>query len=413
MDRRYDPAKESQQEGEATMKQKKMMICIVSLMLMLMTTGCWDRKELNDQAINVAWGWDRNEDGTYQGSAQFAIPSRMGTGDKGSQDKAFFTVSGKGKKIYEAVKDIQQRVSRTWFTGHRRVALFGEKLAKHGLSNILDELSRDPNARMRTDMLILKGGSIKEFLELSYPLERLSATALIKMHESAGLNPDLTLRNFLMAAASEESCPFLPVIEKTDSSSGAKSEGTGSEMKLWGFAVFNKDSRLVGYLPMKESLIRQWIARQLKVNTFTVNISGEKGNIVVEAFHLKSKIETSRQGEKVHIIVTLSGKGAIRENNTRLDLTESKNIVLVQNELNKQTAKYVQNVIQKVQTQGTDIFGFGEAFHRQHPYAWKEIKKDWTQKFAKAEVSVVLNLRVLETGLMGPSGILKEYEIKK
>ncbi|MCP3773798.1 Ger(x)C family spore germination protein [Paenibacillus sp. MZ04-78.2] len=395
------------------MKRKKMIIPIVLLLIMIMSTGCWDRRELNDQAINIALGFDRNEDGTYQGAAQFAIPAKMGSGDKGSQSEAYFSVSGKGKNMYETVKDMQLKVSRTWFAGHRRVILIGERLAKHGLSNILDEFSRDPNVRMRTDMIVLKGGSVKEFLELSYPLERLLGNALVKMHESAGLNPDLTLRNFLMAAAGEESSPYLPVIEKAGSSSEADSEEASSEMKLWGFAIFNKDSRFVEYLPMKKSFIRQWIAGQLQSNTFTVNIPGEKGNIAVEAYHLKSKIGTSRQGDQVYILVTLSGKGNIRENNTRLDLTDTKNIKLVEKELNKQTAKYVKNVIQKVQPLGTDIFGFGEAFHRQHPYAWKELKKDWIQKFARAEVSVKSNLHIQEVGLTGPSGILKKHEIKK
>lgn len=267
--------------------------------------------------------------------------------------------------------------------------------------------------RLRTDLFVLKGGSVHDFLDLPYPLERLPANALVKMHEAAGFNPDLTLRNFLMAASGEEGCPFLPVIQKTNDSAEGGSDQAGSEMKLWGYAIFNKETRLVGYLPMKESLNQQWIAGQLKSNTFTVNIPGEMGNIAVEAYHLKRKIEISQHGKNAHIVVKLSGIGAIRENNTRLDLTESKNIAMVQKELNAQAQKYVENIIHNMQTQGTDIFGFGEAFHRQHPYVWKGIKKDWPERFAKAEVTPLLNLRIREEGLTGTSQIWKRNEIKK
>lgn len=185
------------------------------------------------------------------------------------------------------------------------------------------------------------------------------------------------------------------------------------DMKLWGFAIFNKESRLVKYLPMKESYIRQWIIGQLESNIFTVNIPGEKENIVIETYHLKSKIHTSQQGDKVRIYVTLSGVGKIHENNTQLDLANSKNMMLIQSELNTQISSFAQEVTRKVQTLGTDIFGFGEAFHRQHPYAWKGIKENWGDSFAKAEVSFTLNVQVREEGLSSLSSNVRENKGKK
>ncbi|MEF2245338.1 Ger(x)C family spore germination protein [Paenibacillus sp. IITD108] len=395
------------------MKSIHFMNPVLLLLLMLLTTGCWDRKELNDQAIITAWGFDLNEDQMYTGIAQFAIPSKLGVGEGKSQGKAFFTVSGNGENMYDASKNMRLKLSRPWFEGHSGVVLIGETLAKHGLANILDELGRDPTVRLRRDIMVLKEGAVQDFLELTYPLERVSADAIVKMHETAGLKANRTLRNFYMAAESEESSPFLPVIEMNDSSSKGSSERTDPKMKLWGFAIFNKNSRLAGYLPMNMGYYQQWIKEQLKSIIITVDIPGEKGNVVVEANHLKSKIVASPLGSKVHFLVTLSGKGKIRENNTRLDLAVSKNIALVQNELNTQAGTYVHQIIKKVQPLGTDIFGFGEAFHRQHPYKWKTLKQEWPEKFAEAEISVSLNLQIQETGLIGTPYILKNREIKK
>ncbi|GBG07760.1 putative spore germination protein YfkR [Paenibacillus agaridevorans] len=388
-------------------------ILLLLLLLLLLTTGCWDRKELDDQAIITAWGFDLIEDEMYTGTAQFAIPSKLGVGEGKSQDKAFFTISGNGKNMYDASKNMRLKLSRPWFEGHSGVVLIGERLAKHGLANILDELGRDPTVRLRRDIIVLRGGSVQDFLELTYPLESLSAHAIVSMHETAGLNANHTLRNFYMAAESEESSPFLPVIEMTDRSSEESSKLTDPKMKLWGFAIFNKDSQLVGYLPMNKGYYQQWVKGLLKSIIVTVDIPGEKGNVVVEANHLKSKIVASPRGTKVHFNVTLSGKGNIRENNTRLDLGVSKNIALVQNELHTQVGTYVHQIIKKVQPLGTDIFGFGEAFHRQHPYQWNMLKKEWPEKFAEAEVSVSMNLQIQETGLTGAPYILKNREIKK
>ncbi|MNI81483.1 hypothetical protein D3C73_1381010 [compost metagenome] len=128
---------------------------------------------------------------------------------------------------------------------------------------------------------------------------------------------------------------------------------------------------------------------------------------------MKSKIHTSQQGDKVRIYVTLSGVGKIHENNTQLDLANSKNMMLIQSELNTQISSFAQEVTRKVQTLGTDIFGFGEAFHRQHPYAWKGIKENWGDSFAKAEVSFTLNVQVREEGLSSLSSNVRENKGKK
>lgn len=396
------------------MKPVQWALRIAALLLTIpVMTGCWDRRELNDQAIITAWGMDLNKDGTYRGTAQFAIPGKMGSGEKSDQGKAFFTASGNGKNVYEASKDMRLKLSRPWFEGHRGVVLIGEALAKHGLDHILDELSRDTTVRLRTDMFVLKGGSVQEFLEMPYPLERLSSKALVKMHETAGLNSDLTLLDFLMAASGEESCPVLPVISKSDASFEENSKRSDPKMKLWGFAIFDTHARLVSYLPMNESYIQKWIKEKLSAIYLTVQIPGEKGSVAVEATDLQKKVKTSVHNGKVHIQLTLSGISSVRENNTNLDLSESANIMLVQNELNNQTNQFVRKVIQKIQALGTDVLGFGEALHRQHPYAWKTIKKDWMRKFSEADVSTDVELEIRDAGITGPSAILKKNEIRR
>ncbi|MFF2482402.1 Ger(x)C family spore germination protein [Paenibacillus sp. NPDC058071] len=373
------------------------------ILLMLLTTGCWDRRELNDQALIFAWGMDLNDNGSYKATAQFAIPRQLGNSDS-IPGKTSFIISGKGGSVYEAAKDIQTKVSRAWFAGHRRVILIGERLAKHGLSNILDEYSRNPIVRLRTDMIIIKGNTVEELLDLSYPLEQLPANAFFRIHEASDMNPDLTLLNFLMANASEESCPILPVVTiHTDPDMG---------LKLWGIAVFDKETKMAGYLPLKKGLIVQWIKGQLGSTIRQVKVPGEEGNIIVEVNHLSAKIQTSVHEDDIRIHVALGGKGILRENNTHLDLSHSKNISLVQQQLSKQTSAEVKRVIKEIQAMGTDILGAGLAIHRQHPYQWKSMKEEWPKHFKQAEFDVKVNIDLEETGMTGPSMIQKKNEIR-
>ncbi|MGR6018729.1 Ger(x)C family spore germination C-terminal domain-containing protein [Bacillus paranthracis] len=77
------------------------------------------------------------------------------------------------------------------------------------------------------------------------------------------------------------------------------------------------------------------------------------------------------------MILFFSGEGTIQENNTNLDLSQPKNITLLEHVLEKQSEKQALQTIKKVQKQyGTDIFGFGEAIHRKYPSEWKGLKKE-------------------------------------
>jgi len=380
---------------------------IVLASSLLFVTGCWDRKELNEQALIFAWGMDVSKDKGYQATAQFAIPYEM-DGNSGGDSKSFFTISGTGKSVYEAAKEMQTKVSRSWFAGHRRVIVIGEKLAKQGLSYILDEYSRNPIVRLRSDMIVLKDDSVEHFLKLPYPLEQLSATALIRIHESAELKADHTLRNFLMAAASEASCPLLPVITTQSDSltTGPNQESSG--LKLWGTAIFNKELQLVKYMPLKKGLIIHWVRNEVKSGVRIVKMSGQAGDIVVEVSHLKASIKPILHNDNIQFSVKLSGNGMVRENNTDISLSKSDLLFAVQKAMNTQTEKEVLDVIRSLQELGTDVLGFGDALHRKHPSAWKKKKTDWSKQFAEADVSVSAHLQIMETGLTGSPLSTKE-----
>ena len=65
------------------MEMKRGIACLVLLACLLLTTGCWNRAELNDLRITVAGGIDRVGD-KWEISYQTIIPSSMASGTGGS-----------------------------------------------------------------------------------------------------------------------------------------------------------------------------------------------------------------------------------------------------------------------------------------------------------------------------------------
>ena len=72
------------------------MILVISLCFL---TGCWDRTELNDLAIELGWGLDQAKNNKIEISAQFIIPSKWGwdRAEEVMQEKRFYRIgNGKG-----------------------------------------------------------------------------------------------------------------------------------------------------------------------------------------------------------------------------------------------------------------------------------------------------------------------------
>ncbi|NRD76891.1 Ger(x)C family spore germination protein [Bacillus sp. BRMEA1] len=379
------------------------------ILLPFFLSGCWDSMELNDRAIELAWGIDAAKGKKIQISTQVIIPSKIGWGQGnsggGGQGKNYFVETGIGNDTLEAVEKMQTKLSRKIFRGQRRVIVVGEKLARKGIKNILDTYTRDPSINLLTDIFVIKGGTARNFLETSYPLESIPAVGALKEYNQIGALKQVGFLQFLLSASSEGSCPTIPTLLFSPSASSA--EGQKQEEKgfrIAGSGIFNKELKLIGFLNLEEGKVLRWVTGNLDFLTITSRVPREKGYISLDVNKVDSKIQPLVQGNKVKFLVKLTGQGSIRENNTSLDLTDVKNIAIVQQALDTQAEKMVLRTIRKVQKEyGTDIFGFSDAIQQKDLRQWKSLKKNWDQEFSEAEISVKANLLVRKIGVTGQS----------
>ncbi|MBT2723311.1 Ger(x)C family spore germination protein [Bacillus sp. ISL-46] len=385
---------------------KKFLSLIIFFLSLLVMTGCWDSKELNDQAIAFGFSMDVAENGTYQVSGQFIIPSKMATGEKGGGGgSAFFVETAKGKDLYEARQNLQNKLSRTIFKNQRLSIYIGERLARRGIKEIVDMITRDPEAGIRTDISVVKGGQGLDVLKTFYPLESNSSQASLKIHEQFDTAANTTFLNLVVTStnASSSSLPAWTL----DSSS--RNESQQKNLKFAGSAIFNENLKLVGYLNNEEAKNQMWITEKLSYQYITLFIPQENGNISVELRNLKRNIRTTFQGNKVKVHLTLTGNGEVKQNNTTFDLTQSNKVNTVEKEVEEQFEKSVRHLIKKAQKKyKTDIFGFGDTIFRRHPTQWKKIKNDWKKEFTEADVTVDVNIAIRLIGLTGSSASIEE-----
>lgn len=373
---------------------KKMGCFFILLIQALILSGCWDRNEINDYAFWIGTALDLTENGKLQKSAQIAVPADFKSirGGGGNNQRANIVLTATGSSIGDLTQQIQDKLPRKVFLGHRRSIFIGEKLAREGLIDVMDQFTRNTDTRLRTDIFVVNNGEGKELLNINSPFNQFSSIVAVDQDRYCRLG-DTALRDVLIDAGRDGIRPAMPMIEISPMNPQEK----GKVFDVRSVAIFNKHLQMVGEVSGRESLELFWVKGVIKNQFVTEEM--EEGNITFYESNLKQSIRTEFKGNKLKAYVKLAGTGRVLENNTDIDLSVSSERLHVEKKLNTIKAKRIEETIKKLQTQfGQDVFGIGEEFHREHPYRWKEIRKSWDELFPKVEVSVDVKLNIQSTG---------------
>lgn len=130
------------------------------------------------------------------------------------------------------------------------------------------------------------------------------------------------------------------------------------------------------------------------------------GKVILETLRtdakMKGRIIESRPSMDIRI--NLEGNiGAVECSG--LDLSQPATVRDLEVEMEEKITQSLESVIHKVQTEfKVDIFGFGEAFHRSHPKAWKEMKDAWNDRyFPNLKTHIQVDYKIRRTGTTSDS----------
>ncbi|NBD23729.1 Ger(x)C family spore germination protein [Paenibacillus glycinis] len=394
----------------------KAFLHIVLLSALLLTSGCWDRTEINDLAFISGSAFDLTDDGEYLLSLQIAVPT-SGLGGPGNgggnQQGKFFVLSATGKDANEAFLKIQNKSSRRLFTSHRSVIFIGESLGKHGIGDLLDVFNHDPRQRLRTYIMMVKGGQGREVLETKYPFEQVPVEAIKEM-EMLKSELAVTLRDFFIASSSDGISPVMGVIEAVDDLQGTKAKHSKKNLfQLSGLAIL-KELKVVGVLDNPETNGFMWMTDRMKSGRVDAYLPEGGGLVGMMVYHAERKIDLAVDGTDVKVKIKLRGQGSLIENNTPLDVSRPKNLELAQRALEASVEKQVRDALFKIQKKcKTDSLGLGQEIYRNRPKQWKSLKRQWDTVFPRVDVTVDAELSLNGAGMGGSPLYLNEKEIRK
>ncbi|QSO54276.1 Ger(x)C family spore germination protein [Alicyclobacillus curvatus] len=397
------------------MKPRIAYIIVITVSLcLLLTTGCWDMTEPNQRALWVASALDETSNGRIEFSGQIAVPSALGEGGGGggggAKGTSYVVKSAVGSNVEDAMQNIQEQISRRAYVGHRDAIFIGERMARHGLKEFIDELGRNPESNVRSKVYLIKGASGKRFLHEDVDLEQFSTTVALRASRYNGIRDVVTsLRDFDNKMLSDGIRPTMQVVSLSSAGDSRDadqqhSNRSGSTFHLAGIALFNKNAQLVGYLDEDEANLALWATGDLTKHTVSGFMQQGNGYVSLDLQHLRRRVKSVINGNDIHVRIHLTGTGMIRENSSSLNLFQRQNVEYVERQFDQSIERQMAQILSKVQSEyDTDIFGIGEDVHRRYPVKWKTLKSHWDDEFKRLQVTVDVKLSVRHIGNKGPS----------
>ena len=352
----------------------KKLVLIISLIIMC--TGCFNYNELNDYAIATGMAIDRTNNGYEVSMLISNLPKSSNT--QGGKDYRTVVYSGKGKTIYEAIKQIGLISPKELYIGHLSILIISDSVAKKGINSSLEFLLEEPRSKKNFQVAIAKDSKAKDILSITSPLTdfpsqnlatNLKVTTTLQgsvsttdfntvLYKLINNGIDLTLSGFHIVGS----------ISKGVKNSNMETNNPKAYIKLSPLAIFKGD-KLVNWASINQSKGINIINNNIK--ELYLNIKCNNGYIVVNIEDIDTKKYINKNG---NITIKTKGKSSISEINCNLDLTNQDNINKIEKKIENKIRKLELEAITLSKKYNTDIFGIGILYYGKYPKQYNSIK---------------------------------------
>lgn len=400
------------------MKQKFLFLLLIGSCLTSLTS-CWDSKELNELAVVVGMAIDKAED-DYRLSVQIVNSGEINPQLNPSGAAPIVIRSETGPTIYEANRKTSMSTPKRVYVSHLRVLVISEEVAKDGITEILDLISRDRDFRTDFIVIVAKDGQAVDILKVLTTLERIPANQLYESLKNSNkvwaeaiyldfndLLKTATVAGKSIALSGIELIGDIKVGETKENTEKSESP---ARLAYTGIAIFDKTA-LIGWLDSSDGKGFSYITNQIKNTVEHLNCAPNE-KMSIEIKDAKTKLNASiNENKQPKITIKLNVNGVIGESNCSLNLSEPKSIKNIEKLLEEEITKDIKQTIEKVQKEyAVDVFGFGQAIRSSYPNVWHKLKDDWQTHFSTLDNDIQVNANINKVGSTNKSikDVLKE-----
>lgn len=363
---------------------KKFVLIIITLFILLISSGCYNYKEINDMAIVSSIGIDKdNKNDKYIVSAQIMNSKES----EDSEDSQITVYTKEGDTVHEALRNITLKSPRKLYGNHLSKIVLSEEVAKEGIDNILDIFNRITEVRNEFIITIVKEDKASDVLKVlttteSIPAEYVKLSLKIA-DKTSGLTYATKLDEFISLYLKKGIDPVVPVLKidkkekKGTTINNITTTNPISKIVIEDLAVTNK-GKLETYLKNEEVIGYNFLRNQIQKMIIPVKCDDENNYASISILKNKTKSSAEKKDNKYIINFNINSEAIITEYNCRKDLTDEKVIKELEKDTEKKIKRYIKKSLNKQKETKGKFLGLERIIYLDYP---KYKNEDYSVKY--------------------------------
>ena len=363
---------------------KKFVLIIITLFILLISSGCYNYKEINDMAIVSSIGIDKdNKNDKYIVSAQIMNSKES----ENSEDSQITVYTKEGDTVHEALRNITLKSPRKLYGNHLSKIVLSEEVAKEGIDNILDTFNRVTEVRNEFIITIVKEDKASDVLKVlttteSIPAEYVKLSLKIA-DKTSGLTYATKLDEFISLYLKKGIDPVVPVLKidkkekKGTTINNITTTNPISKIVIEDLAVTNK-GKLETYLKNEEVIGYNFLRNQIQKMIIPVKCDDENNYASISILKNKTKSNAAKKDNKYIINFNINSEAIITEYNCKKDLTDEKVIKELEKDTEKKIKRYIKKSLNKQKETKGKFLGLERIIYLDYP---KYKNEDYSVKY--------------------------------
>ena len=363
---------------------KKFVLIIITLFILLISSGCYNYKEINDMAIVSSIGIDKdNKNDKYIVSAQIMNSKES----EDSEDSQITVYTKEGDTVHEALRNITLKSPRKLYGNHLSKIVLSEEVAKEGIDNILDIFNRITEVRNEFIITIVKEDKASDVLKVlttteSIPAEYVKLSLKIA-DKTSGLTYATKLDEFISLYLKKGIDPVVPVLKidkkekKGTTINNITTTNPISKIVIEDLAVTNK-GKLETYLKNEEIIGYNFLRNQIQKMIIPVKCDDENNYASISILKNKTKSNAAKKDNKYIINFNINSEAIITEYNCKKDLTDEKVIKELEKDTEKKIKRYIKKSLNKQKETKGKFLGLERIIYLDYP---KYKNEDYSVKY--------------------------------
>lgn len=380
----------------------KKIFLLILILSSFFLTGCINSVKLSEQAIVQAISLDLEDDKIKIGLQLFS-PSKSGEGKVGASVDNAKILEATGDTITQAMQNISLLQGKKIFTGHNKVIIIGEDLAKNNLSQTLEFFSSTSFARKNVSIATCKGKAI-DIIKAKINQGMLPAETLQKIIVNAseiGYADNILLYEFESAMQNNHDSAILPIfdVKKEEKKDDKEQIESLSNIYISGSGIIT-DEGLVHVMSMSQTRGILWITDKVDLTT-VISSTDVYSLCTINISNSKTKITPHVEQDSIIFDINIACKGTLGE----LHLRDGKNATTddikgIQKAIEKAIKDECNNAFYSAVIENkADIFNFGNMVWYENVEIWKTLKDNWSETATDIEINVKVDVDVDSIGL--------------